>query len=1260
MLKYIFIFFFSSFALAASPIILKSEKDIYGLGLHLDILEDKTKKLSINDVTSSKWLPNFKKSTEKVPNFGYSTSAFWIRIIVKNSSPKKNWLFSYNYYNQDRITFFKKEKNKWIQKTTGDLYPLKSRELKERPFLFEITPGKKTTYYFRIEGTDHQVNLTLLTKESFSKSNFNEFVYFAMFTGLVLGILIYNFFIFISTRSRSYLMYTMFLLFFWFFLSLDMGFGQLIFFENYPWFSNEGIAFFISISAFFHLSFTLFYLDLKKENLKLFKIVYWGAIFCLVTSLFCLILPFWFTLKFINLNIIYLVSASFYSGFSQLRKNYRPAKYYLIAFSMILIGAGIFMLMTVGLLPSHEIIRNILPISYSVKVILLSMGLGDRFNYVQEQALLKEQEIAEIKKEYTENLESEVKIQKLNLLKSMSKINYIIDNIKQSLFLVNQNGNVTPPVSKFSKNIFEESIDNKNIFDTIFRSLDKKSEVYSSIDFVFSCVYGEDSIQWDCLKDSLPEKITYISPQGGNKKIKILYNPIFEDKKLKNVLFVVEDITEIQRLEKEMEINTREKNRYIETLHEIVSNKKEDLNLYFTNALKISNEVQNILKLSRKDLENGTFNNENLNTINHKLHTLKGESRVFGFSSISKKVHNLETDLLNFSKEKNILSINIIIQNLYTLNGEIISYLQSANDIFQLDINETGELFKNLHKQFINFEFSLTTFFGSIPQITRYPEMKQALDDVSSRKNKKELISRNLHSLKSLSCCLNEKTLTSYFSKLEERIFSIDYENLEFFQDIEDDLFLLLRKTIDEMKTKITKAKLETGLSIRSKSFLDFFFYTYKLYNSLENFNKQDFTKVLQKLKDLLKNIDSFYLKSTILLINQFLARKNVIKIEIILQNYLKEILSFNYLTYLIEMGLSEDSFKRPSLFILLFDRINKEGLKKEDFFKDMAKLFNAERDNIEESFFPSRKIKNFLKELLLENKNIPEPNLISSMIKLHFKDNPPFFCKVLTSYYNNKGMRWGLYIGAIELTLLSNSFSENLNLKSFKKPNTKEAIPENIDFFKQLLVENHGLPYQKVLNYCEFLFEIPLKYSLHKFNNMVRDISNSLGKKVDFKITGDQGSLDPKRLNLLEEAIIHLIRNSLDHGFETPDKRVSKGKRENGILEIRCLEEKGKMLELIVKDDGEGINTERLCEKAISSGTLKPEDVNNFTEEEKLNIIFLPSISTKEEVSEISGRGVGMDVVKSSLESIGATLDVHSIIDKGTSFTIQISKKLD
>ena len=101
-------------------------------------------------------------------------------------------------------------------------------------------------------------------------------------------------------------------------------------------------------------------------------------------------------------------------------------------------------------------------------------------------------------------------------------------------------------------------------------------------------------------------------------------------------------------------------------------------------------------------------------------------------------------------------------------------------------------------------------------------------------------------------------------------------------------------------------------------------------------------------------------------------------------------------------------------------------------------------------------------------------------------------------------------------------------------------------------------------------------------------------------------------------------------------------------------------MLELIIKDDGQGINTERLCQKAISSGALKPEIVENFTEEEKLNIMFLPSISTKEEVSEISGRGVGMDVVKSSLENIGATLNVHSKIDKGTSFIIQISKKLD
>ena len=171
----------------------------------------------------------------------------------------------------------------------------------------------------------------------------------------------------------------------------------------------------------------------------------------------------------------------------------------------------------------------------------------------------------------------------------------------------------------------------------------------------------------------------------------------------------------------------------------------------------------------------------------------------------------------------------------------------------------------------------------------------------------------------------------------------------------------------------------------------------------------------------------------------------------------------------------------------------------------------------------------------------------------------------------------------------------------------------------------------------------------------MVQEISKNLGKKVNLKISGDQGSLDMERLVLLEEAIVHILRNSLDHGLEIPEERIKKGKKENGLIEIKCSEKKGIMIKIVIQDDGKGINTEELCRKAISSGVLKPEEVEKFTEEEKLNIMFRPSFSTKEEVSEISGRGIGMDAVKKSLESIEATLKVFSKIDEGTCFTIEV-----
>ena len=138
---------------------------------------------------------------------------------------------------------------------------------------------------------------------------------------------------------------------------------------------------------------------------------------------------------------------------------------------------------------------------------------------------------------------------------------------------------------------------------------------------------------------------------------------------------------------------------------------------------------------------------------------------------------------------------------------------------------------------------------------------------------------------------------------------------------------------------------------------------------------------------------------------------------------------------------------------------------------------------------------------------------------------------------------------------------------------------------------------------------------------------------------------------------MVHLVRNSLDHGIERPEIRFENNKDVEGTLEIKCNYLDEDKIQIILEDDGGGINPVIISEKIISKGLKTKGEVSKMSVEEKLNLIFLPGFSTKEQATEISGRGVGMDVVKQNLEIIGAEVKVESEIKKGTRFIIVIDK---
>ncbi|MGA1846614.1 Hpt domain-containing protein [Deferribacter abyssi] len=180
----------------------------------------------------------------------------------------------------------------------------------------------------------------------------------------------------------------------------------------------------------------------------------------------------------------------------------------------------------------------------------------------------------------------------------------------------------------------------------------------------------------------------------------------------------------------------------------------------------------------------------------------------------------------------------------------------------------------------------------------------------------------------------------------------------------------------------------------------------------------------------------------------------------------------------------------------------------------------------------------------------------------------------------------------------------------------------------------------------------IPVKQIFQKFPRVIRDISRKHGKKIDLIITGEDTEIDKKVADLLNDPLIHIVRNSCDHGIETPEERVSKNKPEVGTLVLKAFQE-GSFVYIEVSDDGRGIDKDKVYKKALEKGLISPDET--LTDDEIINLIFKPGFSTAAKVTDVSGRGVGMDVVRTSIESLGGSIDIKTKKDEGTRIILKI-----
>ena len=182
----------------------------------------------------------------------------------------------------------------------------------------------------------------------------------------------------------------------------------------------------------------------------------------------------------------------------------------------------------------------------------------------------------------------------------------------------------------------------------------------------------------------------------------------------------------------------------------------------------------------------------------------------------------------------------------------------------------------------------------------------------------------------------------------------------------------------------------------------------------------------------------------------------------------------------------------------------------------------------------------------------------------------------------------------------------------------------------------------------------VPISTIFSRFPRLVRDLAQKQGKKLDFNMYGSETELDRSIIEQIRDPLLHLLRNSIDHGVEAPDVRLKAGKTELASVRLEARQEQGNIV-ITLEDDGKGIDTAKLKEISLKKGLITPENAAGMSAADAVNLIFIPGLSTAEKTTDVSGRGVGMDIVRTNIDNLGGSIAIETILGKGTKFIVRL-----
>ena len=232
------------------------------------------------------------------------------------------------------------------------------------------------------------------------------------------------------------------------------------------------------------------------------------------------------------------------------------------------------------------------------------------------------------------------------------------------------------------------------------------------------------------------------------------------------------------------------------------------------------------------------------------------------------------------------------------------------------------------------------------------------------------------------------------------------------------------------------------------------------------------------------------------------------------------------------------------------------------------------------------------------------------------------------------------------ELIIAKNGLVSASHVEGDEAAALNQSVTEQIEYLERVTTNLH----ESVMK----VRMMPIESVFSRFPRMIRDLNKKLGKKMELYMSGEDTELDRTVIDEIGDPIMHLLRNSADHGLESAEIRKERGKSEVGSIFLDAFQE-GNNVVIEVRDDGNGIDTEKVKAKAVEKGTITQEQADVMTDKEAIDLLFRPSFSTAEKVTDVSGRGVGLDVVKSKIEALGGDVEVKTKYGEGSTFSIRL-----